>query len=75
MFRTGEDWDWSETARRCRDLAERRRVYLIELYRSGRWRRYYSEQDFLAFVRGVAADIEFWDGLAGPETLLLRKAG
>jgi uncharacterized repeat protein (TIGR03809 family) len=69
-----EVWDPGEIARQWRALAERRRVHFIELYRSGRWRRYYSEQEFLASVRKVAAEIESWDALAGPELPVLRQA-
>ena len=70
-----ELWDPSEIARKWRALAERRRAHFIELYRSGRWRRYYSEQEFLASVRKIAAEIESWDALAGPEPVVLRRAG
>src|SRR5436853_6302419 len=51
MSRKVEVWDPGEIARRWRGLAERRRAYLIELYRSGRWKRYYNEQEFLTCVR------------------------
>src|SRR5260370_32249606 len=66
MSRKVEVWDPGEIARQWRELAERRRAHFIELYRCGRWRRYYSEQDFLAFVRNVTDAIEYWDSLAGP---------
>jgi hypothetical protein len=69
-----EVWDPGEIARRWRALAERRRAHFIELYRSGRWRRYYTEQEFLTSVREVAADLESWGALAGPELPVLRKA-
>ena len=72
-----EAWDPGEIARQWRGLAERRRAHFIELYRSGRWKRYYDEQEFLTSVRKVAAEIESWDALAGaePEPVMLRKAG
>jgi hypothetical protein len=74
MSRKVEVWNPGEIARQWRGLAERRRAYYIELYRSGRWRRYYTEQEFLASVRKVTAEIESWDALAGPELPALRKA-
>lgn len=49
-----------ENTRKWHALAERRRAYFVELYRSGRWRRYYSEDAFLAHLRKVMADVEQW---------------
>jgi uncharacterized repeat protein (TIGR03809 family) len=76
MSRKVEVWDPGEIARRWRGLAERRRAHFIELYRSGRWKRYYNEQEFLACVRKIAAEIESWDALAmpEPEPVLLKQA-
>ena len=54
-------------ARKWRSLAERRRAHFIELYRTGRWRKYFGEQEFLKIVREIAADLEGWDALAGSE--------
>ena len=34
-----------------RDLAERRRAHFVELYHSGRWKHYYSEERFLQRMR------------------------
>ncbi len=58
------DWRGSEYAGRWLALAQRRRDNLVELYRSGRWRRYYTEAKFLAAMRDVKADIEAWSRLA-----------
>lgn len=68
-------WSGGEYARRWLALAERRRDDVIELYRSGRWRRSYTEAEFLAVMRAAKADVEAWASLAGfpPETL--AKAG
>ena len=33
-----------ELTRKWRDLAEKRRAHLIELYDSGRWKHYYTEE-------------------------------
>ena len=48
-------------------MAERRRAHFIELYRTGRWRKYFGEQEFLKIVREIAADLDGWDALAGSE--------
>ena len=49
-----------ENTRKWHELAERRRAYLVELYRSGRWRRYYTEDAFLAHLREVMEGVEAW---------------
>ena len=54
-------------ARRWVDLTERRRDYLVELYRTGRWRRYFSEVEFLGVMRGVKAEEEAWRTLGHPD--------
>lgn len=61
-------------ARRWRDLAERRRAYFIELYRSGRWRHYYSEEQFTSRMRDVLRAAKTWDELAAREESSGSKA-
>jgi uncharacterized repeat protein (TIGR03809 family) len=46
-------------ARWC-NLAEQRLEYLTELFETGRWRRFYSEQAFLENVREAKAATEAW---------------
>jgi len=70
-----EVWDPRGIARQWRRLVEQRRAHSIELYRTGRWRRYFSEEQFLASVRAITAELDSWDALAGPEIPELRKAG
>jgi uncharacterized repeat protein (TIGR03809 family) len=41
-------------------LAERRRVHCAELYRSGRWKLYYTEAHFRQAVRATVAACEAW---------------
>ncbi|MFD2182035.1 TIGR03809 family protein [Rhodoplanes azumiensis] len=48
------------TSRKGLDLAERRRAHLVDLYKSGRWRRYFDEQEFLARTREAIREVEFW---------------
>jgi uncharacterized repeat protein (TIGR03809 family) len=47
-------------ARQWQGLAERRRQYLLELYRNGRWRRYYSENEMMVQVRDADRDVRWW---------------
>jgi len=49
-----------ETVRKWQTLAERRRRYYVELYRSERWRRYFSEEAFLLRMRDVIQNAETW---------------
>jgi hypothetical protein len=49
-------------ARWC-NLAEQRLEYLTELYDSGRWRRFYSEQAFLENIREAKGAVEVWRDL------------
>jgi uncharacterized repeat protein (TIGR03809 family) len=41
-------------------LAEQRLDYLTELYETGRWRRYHSEEDFLDNIREAKAAADTW---------------
>jgi hypothetical protein len=52
--------DAAEIARRGEALAERRRQHLLELHRSGRWRRYYSEDQLLVQMRDIVREIARW---------------
>jgi uncharacterized repeat protein (TIGR03809 family) len=51
-------------ALRWRNLAERRREHHLELYKSGRWRRYYSDEQFLEAMRESVALAERWAAIA-----------
>jgi uncharacterized repeat protein (TIGR03809 family) len=52
--------EFGKTAEKWRDLAEERREYFAELYRSGRWHHYYTEDQFRAHVRQVAEICDRW---------------
>jgi uncharacterized repeat protein (TIGR03809 family) len=54
----------NSVAHRWRDLAEKRRLHLLELYDSGRWRHYYSEREFHAAMRDAVNATERWSALA-----------
>jgi uncharacterized repeat protein (TIGR03809 family) len=49
-----------DIARQLQSLAERRRQHLLELHRTGRWRRYYSEDQFVGHMRDSVRDIAWW---------------
>jgi uncharacterized repeat protein (TIGR03809 family) len=49
-------------ARWC-NLAEQRLEYLTELFDSGRWRRFHSEQAFLENIREAKTAVETWRDL------------
>jgi hypothetical protein len=49
-----------QIAEKWRDLAEKRRDYFAELYRSGRWRLYYDLDGLLAQTREVAQICDRW---------------
>jgi hypothetical protein len=50
-----------------RALAQRRHAYYLELLQSGRWRRYFSEQEFAERLRDVMNDTKFWNTLASED--------
>jgi hypothetical protein len=55
---------YAELTEKWRSLAARRRAYFVQLYESGRWRLYYSEEAFITAVREVVAVAQAWDDLA-----------
>ncbi|GLH78928.1 hypothetical protein SSBR45G_38370 [Bradyrhizobium sp. SSBR45G] len=57
-----------ELAARWCALAEKRLDHLTELFDSGRWRRYYTEQSLLDDIRHAKAAVQTWKALAVGET-------
>ena len=56
-----------ELTRKWRDLAEKRRAHLIELYDSGRWKHYYTEEQLVVRMREAINLADKWDRLStGP---------
>ena len=47
-------------ARQFQSLAEKRRRHLLELYRSGRWRHYFTEDQLASEVHATSRLIESW---------------
>jgi uncharacterized repeat protein (TIGR03809 family) len=58
---------------RWRMLAEQRLEHLTELFESGRWRRYHSEQTFLENIREAKNAVEIWRGLSAPNAVPPQK--
>jgi uncharacterized repeat protein (TIGR03809 family) len=56
-----------DLAKRWLALAEQRRDNFIELYETGRWRRYYTEEQFLQRMKQAVELIESWKRHAGPD--------
>lgn len=50
-------------------LAEERLDYLTELFETGRWRRFFSEEAFLENIREAKTAVETWRLLASQEAL------
>jgi uncharacterized repeat protein (TIGR03809 family) len=56
-----------ELTRKWCELAEKRRAHLIELYDSGRWKHYYTEEQLVVRMREAINLADRWDRLsAGP---------
>jgi uncharacterized repeat protein (TIGR03809 family) len=51
-------------ARRWRELALCRHAYYLELFKSGRWARYFTDQEFVERLRDVMKTTAFWNDLA-----------
>jgi hypothetical protein len=54
----------ADVARKFLVLVERSRVHLRSLYESGRWRSYYSEDEFVTRLRDLTALREKWESVA-----------
>jgi uncharacterized repeat protein (TIGR03809 family) len=54
-----------QIAHKWHDLAQRRLDYYTELYRSGRWRHYYTQERFAARMLDVITAAKKWRDLAG----------
>jgi uncharacterized repeat protein (TIGR03809 family) len=45
-------------------LAERRRAHFVEMYDSGRWKHYYTEEQFVIEMREAIKAAEGWERIA-----------
>jgi hypothetical protein len=55
---------WECIALKWRALAKRRHDHHLDLYKSGRWRHYYSAEEFLAEMGKTVAMAERWAAIA-----------
>jgi uncharacterized repeat protein (TIGR03809 family) len=53
-----------QAALKWRDLAERRRAHFVDLYKSGRWRHYYTDEQFVVRMREAIAAANRWAEIA-----------
>ena len=55
---------WQNAALKWRNLAERRAAHYVDLYRSGRWKHYYTDAEFLVEMRTADALARRWAKIA-----------
>ena len=55
---------FEEVAQKWRTLAEMRHAHFLDLHQSGRWKHYYSEQQFLDRMRETLRLTERWAAIA-----------
>ena len=55
---------WERIALKWRDLAEQRRDHHLDLYKSGRWKHYYTAEEFLVEMRQAVAIADRWAMIA-----------
>ena len=59
---------YQRTLERWQALAEHRLAHMTQLYDSGRWRRYFSEAQFVDVLREARAGVEKWRKIAGRQS-------
>lgn len=55
---------WERIGLKWRDLAERRHAHYLDLYKSGRWQRYYTEDEFRAELAVAIKLAQRWATIA-----------
>ena len=55
---------FAQIAQKWRNLVERRCAAFIDLHKTGRWKHYYNEAQFLALMREAVDLAETWSRLA-----------
>jgi uncharacterized repeat protein (TIGR03809 family) len=60
---TSMPWRPDAFARKWHALAERRRNHLAELYDSGAWKRYFTEETLRAHMRDAVREAERWSAM------------
>jgi uncharacterized repeat protein (TIGR03809 family) len=54
----------NQAAQKWRALAQRRQAHFVELYHTGRWKRYYGEEQFLLKMREAMKASDRWAEIA-----------
>lgn len=65
---------FDQLAQKWSKLAERRRAHFVELYKTGRWKHYYTEAEFFIQLREAFRAADEWEKLASA-SVEIRKAG
>jgi uncharacterized repeat protein (TIGR03809 family) len=60
-------WRPDEFARKWHALAQRRRKHLAELYQSGAWQRYFTEDTLRTHMREATREVEQWGAVLADE--------
>jgi len=55
---------WERIGLKWRDLAERRHAHYLDLYKSGRWKRYYTKDEFRAELAAAIELAQRWATIA-----------
>jgi len=55
---------WDRVGLKWRNLAERRHAHYLDLYKSGRWKRYYTEEEFRAELTAAIELAQRWAVIA-----------
>jgi len=55
---------YDRLAHKWRDLADRRREHFTDMYRSGRWKHYYTEEEFVVRMREAIQAANVWRRIA-----------
>src|SRR3954471_17025654 len=56
--------NWERIALKWRNIAEERRDHHLDLYKSGRWKHYYTDEEFLVEMRQAVAIVDRWAMIA-----------
>ena len=60
-------WRPDALARKWHALAQRRRDHLAELYQSGAWQRFFTEETLRVQMREAVREVEHWGAMLGDE--------
>jgi uncharacterized repeat protein (TIGR03809 family) len=55
---------WERIGLKWRELAERRHAHYLDLYKTGRWKRYYTEEEFRAELMAAIELAQRWASIA-----------